>query len=222
MIDFEQYLCALPMLHSWDSGATWCTGGFTKKHLEPLMAFLREHLPNPPSILETGAGNSTIAFLFLNPGRLVSIAPDAALFERIDTYCKTNGIPTERLEPFIDGSQWVLPTLALQEHNNAPRFDFALIDGDHNWPIVFVDFFYSNYMLKRGGYIMLDDVQLHAVKELARLLAEQPDYQLVLDLGKALVFRRVSESRNLSKTGPYNYLVRKSKEYAQTNNPYSL
>jgi predicted O-methyltransferase YrrM len=169
MIDFQQYLSALPLLHTWDEGKTWVAGGFKRKHLGPLIRFLKKNLPTSPAILETGAGNSTISFLFLKPGRLVSIDPALGLHERIRAYCETHGISTKGLEPLTDRSEWTLPILASNMRAGAGEFDFALIDGCHNWPSVFVDFYYSNYMLKQGGYIMLDDLQLHSVKELARL-----------------------------------------------------
>ena len=77
---FDEYLRNIPLLHSWDGGATWGTGGFGPQVLEKLYFFLRNGLPNNPVLLETGAGNSTITMLFLQPKRLISIAPDAQLF----------------------------------------------------------------------------------------------------------------------------------------------
>jgi hypothetical protein len=54
---------------------------------------------------------------------------------------------------------------------------FWLIDGAHNWPTAFVGFCYINcyinFMLCQGGYLMIDDVQLHSAEELARLLVEE-------------------------------------------------
>lgn len=88
--------------------------------------------------------------------------------------------------------------------------------------MTFVDFFYCNYMLKPGGYIMIDDVQLHSVKELARMLAEQPGFELVLDLGKSLVFRRRSEARMLGERNVLPYILRKTNAYAQLSNPFAL
>jgi hypothetical protein len=223
MIDFQKYLSNLPPLHTWDGGNTWGTGGFKRKHLGPLIRYLRKNLPASPTILETGAGNSTISFLFLNPGRLISIDPVSKLHEKIRAYCETNGISTRGLEAFAEQSEWALPILAAKMREGDGEVDFALIDGCHNWPSVFVDFYYCNYMLKKGGYIMLDDLQLHSVKELARLLSEQQqDFKLALDLDKSLVFQRVSESRNLPEWPRCNYILRKSKEYRQMSNWFAL
>lgn len=221
MVDFMQYLDNLPMLHSWDGGQTWNTGGFQREHLEKLHNFLKENLSPAPRFLEAGAGNSTISLLFLSPSQLISIAPKSALFDRIRSYCETHGIPTEALKVYVNGSEWVLPKLAAEMKGNA-LFDFVLIDGCHNWPMVFVDFFYCNYMLKPGGYIMIDDLQLHSVKELARMLSEQPAFELALDLGKSLVFHRTSKARTLGEWTRLPYIVRKTNEYAQMDNPFAL
>ena len=223
MMDFEGFLAAIPLLHSWDDGKTWNTGGFEREHLERLHVFLARNLPEAPCLLETGAGNSTISFLFLSPRRLVSIAPDAQLFARIQAYCQIHGIPVQALEVHIDGSEWVLPRIAAETRNSKPSFDFVLIDGCHNWPMVFVDFLYANYMLRPGGYLMLDDLQLHSVKELARMVSEQPGFEAALDLGKSRVFRRTSEdSRVLGEWLTLPYIARKSGEYALTANPFAL
>src|SRR5579864_2981926 len=189
---FEEYLVNIPLLHSWDGGVTWGTGGFGKNDLEVLHDFLRKALPAHPVMLETGAGNSTITMLFLDPRKLISIAPDAQLFARISTFCRSNGIADTGLEPHIDGSQWVLPRLAAENRASDPMLDFALIDGCHGWPTSFVDLEYINSMLRQGGYLMIDDVQLHAEKEIARFLCEQPAFSLALNLEKSLVFRKLT------------------------------
>ena len=221
-VQFSEYLSDLPLLHSWDGGATWNTGGFQADQLAALYEFLKARLPASPNLLETGAGNSTICLLFLNPGRLVSVAPEAALFDRIRGYCARHGISAASLDAQVSGSEWTLPQLALEVRDKPPCFDFALIDGSHNWPMVFVDFCYANYMLKAGGFIMIDDVQLHSVKELARMLSEHPDFRLELDLGKSLVYRRVSDRRTMSEWLDIPYISRMSSRYAQAPNPFSL
>jgi hypothetical protein len=221
-MDIQSFLDTVPLLHTWDGGATWNTGGFAASDLKALYEFCKAKLPTAPNILETGAGNSTISFLHLSPSRLVSIAPDAQLFDRIRSYCGDIGIPTKALESHVDGSEWVLPKMASELKGRPPCFDFVLIDGCHNWPLVFVDFFYGNYMLKTGGFLMIDDIQLHSVKELARMLVEQPDFQLENRVGKSLIFRRVTDARTLGEWNSIPYIERKSNEYAETGDPFRL
>lgn len=220
-MDFDAFLENLPLLHSWDGGQTWNTGGFGEEHLRPLVGFLRDRLPPRPTILETGAGCSTIAFFFLDPRRVVSVAPSANLFARIRSYCEVHGIATSVFESHVGFSEWVLPALA-QPIEALPWVDFALIDGGHGWPTPFVDFFFANHMLRRGGYIMVDDVQLHSVKELARLLGQQPGFELVLDLGKSLVFRKTTADRSLPDWNGQPYIVECSAAIGRSGNPFSL
>ena len=221
-MNIQNYLAEVPLLHSWDGGTTWNTGGFTARDLEELYDFCLGNLPPGPSILETGAGNSTICFLLRLPSRVVSIAPEAELFERIRSYCRSAGIPTAPLEAHIDTSEWTLPQIASELKGQPPCFDFVLIDGCHNWPLVFVDFFYGNYMLKTGGYLMIDDTQLHSVKELARMMVEQPDFQLEKVIGKSLIFRRITDARTLGEWNSIPYILRKTNEYERSGDPFRL
>jgi precorrin-6B methylase 2 len=218
---FHSFVTALPAMHSWDGGQTWNTGGFGEEHLRPLHAFLRARLPDRPNLLETGAGCSTITFLLLGPSRVTTIAPDAKLFGRIRSYCDANGIDTSPLSDVVGFSEWVLPGLA-GDPATAPSLDFALIDGGHGWPTPFVDFFYINHMLRRGGYLMVDDVQLHSVKELARLLSRQPGFEPVLDIGKSLVFRKTSDERLLPDWVGQPYIRERSDEIGRLANPFAL
>jgi hypothetical protein len=62
---------------------------------------------------------------------------------------------------------------------------------------------------------MIDDIQLHPSRELANMLGEQPEFELALDLGKALVFRRqpTASARTLGEWNSSPYIVRRSKKY---------
>jgi hypothetical protein len=207
MILLNDYLSDIPNLHTWDEGKTWNTGGFDRWAFELVRKLIAEHLPPRPRFIETGAGNSTIFFLLHDPASVVSIAPDAALFARIRAYCSKHGISDDPLENHIDGSQWALPKIAT---GSAPAYDFALLDGHHGWPMVFVDFFYLNYLIKPGGFIMIDDTQLYSVNELVLLLKEQWGYEVALDPGKFIVFRKTTDKRELPDFGGQPYIVRRN------------
>jgi hypothetical protein len=215
----EEYLREIPPLHSWDGGITWNTGGLD---IEKLYHFLRDRLPDHPILLETGGGNSTIIMLFLSPSKLISIGNDAQLFDRIHLFCKKNDISYSAIEEHIGESQWILPRLAAANRSSNPILDFALIDGCHGWPTCFVDLEYANSMLKQGGYLLIDDVQLHAMKEMAHFLVDQPAFSLVLDLGKTLVFEKLTADRHFGDFGQQPYIVRRSNEYARFPRPFAL
>lgn len=216
------YLAQLPLLHTWDGGKTWNTGGFSSEHLSAMIDFFGKSAPRLPAILETGAGNSTLAFLLLRPGSLVSICPEQELLERIRSYAVQNDFELRPWVTYLDGSEWILPKLADLSRASGPSLDVALIDGCHNWPMVFVDFCYVHVLLKSGGYLVLDDLQLHTVKELARLLAEGDEYVRVLDLGKAAVYQKKTSARSMPEWNGEPYIARKTDEYARWPDPFAL
>lgn len=208
-MSFEDYLGDLPLLHTWDGGQTWVTGGFQPTHLRDIHRIIGEQFPNGDvSMIETGAGNSTLTFLHLSPTRLVSIAPDEELRERLLKYCIDQNLDRTPLEYMVERSERLLPVLAAAEQ----RFDVALIDGGHGWPTVFVDFCYLNMMLGRGGLLLVDDLQLYSVAELSRLLAEQEEFELIADLGKLQVWKKTVARRFLPDHSREPYIVANSKK----------
>jgi hypothetical protein len=133
------------MLHSWDKGKTWNTGGFEASHFRPLRGLIESR--SLRRIVETGSGASTIFFLLLNPEFLVSIDPVDDVYRRVKAYCDTKAISLANHEMHLRRSELVLPEIA---RDRAGQFDLALIDGDHAWPTVFVDFCYCNMLLRKG------------------------------------------------------------------------
>jgi hypothetical protein len=61
------YFADIPNLHTWDNGKTWNTGGFNRNQLSSIYNLIISELSPKPSIIETGAGNSTITFLLTAP-----------------------------------------------------------------------------------------------------------------------------------------------------------
>lgn len=106
---FDDYLQNIPQLHTWDGGITWNSGGFEDYHLR---AFYKYVVAGARQIIESGAGNSSLAFLFGQPSCLTTIAPEQALFDRIDAFARKNSVDTSAWEQKIDRSEWVLPVLA--------------------------------------------------------------------------------------------------------------
>jgi hypothetical protein len=181
----HELLTDLPKLHVWGGQAR--VGGLNQTIGNRIIAEL-ESLDSP-HVLETGAGASTLLFLCLEPRALTSIAPDDSLRTRIFEEAKSRGIGTDTLRFFCDRSEVVLPRLA-EEHET---IDAGLIDGNHGWPAVFVDFCYMNRMLRDGGVLFVDDVQLHSVGQLYLLLQHQEEFELVAFDGKFATFRKVQD-----------------------------
>ncbi len=215
----EQYLSSMPNIQTWDEGKTWNTGGFERFHFEPLHGAIVDLLPPAPSFIETGAGNSTIFFLLHNPAKVVSIAPDAALFRRIEDFCEGHGIATGPLAKHVDCSEWALPPIAREA---GLLFDFALIDGDHSVEREIIDFFYMNHLLKKGGLLMIDDMNVPSSKEVVRLIRKEADFRPVLDLRKALVFQKLSDRPTLRAWCDQAYIKEEMAMYASALDPFAV
>ena len=158
-------------------------------------------------------------FLLMCPDKLVTIDPDEPVYRRVTEYCASNDVRTDRHEMHHSRSELVLPKMAELYQR---QFDFALIDGDHSWPTVFVDFCYCNMLICQGSFIMVDDLHLHSCKELARLLTEEPGFSLALDLGKALVFKKLTDELYPRGWGVQPYIARNTAAYQTWQNPNAL
>jgi hypothetical protein len=172
-----------PRLHDWGRGPV--VGGLTGRIGDRLIADLARY--DSPRVIETGAGASTLLFCCLEPESVTSIAPDAALRDRMLAAATDRGISTERLRFICDRSELALPKLA----EAGDRYDAALIDGSHNWPAVFVDFCYINLMMPVGGTMFVDDVQLYSVAQLYMLLRKQEEFEYIGLDDKMATFRKV-------------------------------
>jgi predicted O-methyltransferase YrrM len=141
-----------------------------------------------PRIAETGSGLSTLLFASLDPGAVITISPAPELHERIRAEAVSRGIDMGPVRFVDDRSETALPLLALVE---AVELDAGFIDGNHGWPAVFVDFCYLNRMLRPGGLMFVDDIQIYAVAQLVCLLREQtPHYEFVGVDSKMATFRK--------------------------------
>jgi hypothetical protein len=213
----HKYLSDIPAIHTWDGGKNWNSGGFDPTQLG-FFIDLAGNIENC-RVIETGAGNSTIAFLIAGVSEIVSIAPDDTLFNRIRKYCEDNQISITGLEAIENKSEWALPSIASSDR----RFHIGLIDGAHGWPNTFVDLNYIYFSLHKGGFLILDDVQLHSIKEMAKfVMAEEQQFRLVANLGKALVFEKLTDNRELGEWNQQKYIVEMTNSYNNLEDPNTL
>lgn len=182
-------LADLPRLHHW--GGDPQVGGLNTTIGERLIAEVGRF--GSPRVIETGAGATTLLFCALGVTELTTIAPDAALQQRVIDEASRRAIATTALDFVCEPSEAALPRLAAAGH----RVDVALIDGHHGWPNVFVDFCYFNMMLGAGATLLVDDVQLYSVAQLALLLVEEPTFELVAVDDKLATFRKVADAPSL-------------------------
>jgi len=125
--------------------------------------------------LETGLGYA-VSTLFICEGLRANgvdgrhVAIDPYQLESLPTHrTRYDGIGLRKLEEagvrdlvefYPEGSETVLPRLLAEGR----RFDLAFLDGNHRFEGVFLDLVYSGRLLKEGGIVFVDDVQLPAVQ----------------------------------------------------------
>lgn len=218
----EAFLSDIPKLHSWDGGTTWNTGGFTRRELAAIIDVVARDIGPGAVVAETGAGNSTVAMVLAHASRVISVAPDKPLFERIVAACRMFGSEPTALEAHVAVSEDVLPQIAQSLEAAGRQLDFALIDGGHGWPTAFVDFCYLNRLLRKDGFLMIDDFQVYAIKEMARFLMEDPNFSLINRFRKTLLFRKKTTIRYLPDFGGQPYIRRRSREDREAGKAFEI
>ena len=178
-------LADLPKLHRW--GGVDQVGGLNQRIGDRIIAELGRY--GSPRVVETGAGATTLLFCCLGPGAVTTIAPDAALRDRMLSEAASRRIPVDRLRFLCERSEVALPRLAAEGEG----FDVGFIDGCHNWPSVFVDFCYINMMMPAGGTLLVDDIQLYSVSQLYFLLRQQEEFEYVAVDSKLATFRKLTD-----------------------------
>jgi hypothetical protein len=103
--------------------------------------------------LETGAGQSTLAFMAAGCQH-ETVTPSQSEVDAIKSEAIRRGL-TDHVTFHVDFSQNVLPHLKGHED-----LDVVFIDGGHGFPIPSIDWIYLAPRLKVGGTMLIDDVDL--------------------------------------------------------------
>ncbi|HEU4324333.1 MAG TPA: class I SAM-dependent methyltransferase [Roseiflexaceae bacterium] len=150
-----------------------------------MLQFLDRTLRPGMRTIETGAGVSTIVFA-MKGAQHTCIVPDPKQIARIREYCDVNGVSTDKITFIPEASEFALPQLREQ------KFDVALIDGGHGFPLPFVDWYYIAEMLNINGVIVIDDLHIWTCDVLVQYLHHEPAWECVVENSRAAVFRKVS------------------------------
>lgn len=83
----------------------------------------------------------------------------------------------------------MLPTLPKRE------LDLFFIDGGHGFPTPMIDWYYGAWRLRRGGFVVIDDIHLSAVRLLLDYLDADLRWNAAERTGKWAAYERMSEGR---------------------------
>jgi predicted O-methyltransferase YrrM len=163
--------------------------------------------------LETGLGFA-ISTLFICEGLLANgpegrhVASDPYQFEGLPMHRTTYvGVGLQILEDagvrdlvefYAEESQVTLPRLLAEGR----LFDLAFLDGNHRFEGVFLDLIYSGRLLREGGVVFVDDVQLPGVGRAVNFCLKNLDWTSE-DRGKESIHEWI-----VLRTGPRDAYLR--------------
>jgi len=164
------------------------TSGLTCYGLgEDVLRFIANSIGEGSRTLETGAGCSTLVFA-IRKARHTAITPSGTEIRLIREYANDNDIVLAEVRFVPEPSELYLPRC------DESNLDLVLLDGKHAFPWPMVDWFFTADRLKRGGLMLLDDVEMRSVAVLAEFMAADPGWQFVRSFsGKTLAFRKVRD-----------------------------
>lgn len=188
----EDFINDIPLLHTWDGGITYNSGGFTGQELQAMNEFIDINLDGNSTAIETGLGNSTLIFILSKITKVISICPELGLINRFNKYRYNNFTESDNSKHILysDISSKILPVISNAEVN------LALIDGSHSMPDVFIDFYYLNKMLKKGGFLLIDDTNLKSIEPLDQLVSKQKnEYIFITIIRDCKIYKKISDNQ---------------------------
>lgn len=178
-------LAEKPKLHVDKNGASFCFGVSTA-----LANFIDTHVRAGMETIETGAGLTTLCFLSKGVSH-TAICPDERIFSNIAKYFQKHDIVLDRFHIKCVKSQHILHEIQQES------YDFAYIDGDHAFPIPFIDYYFFSHALKVNGVLVIDDTQLWTGRVLKQFLIVEPEWELMCEMGnKSVAFRKKSKTQD--------------------------
>jgi len=182
----ETLISARPHFHAWPDGrpADWSVA-------PEVLRFIRGNLKPSMRTLETGAGQTTVAFAIAGTHH-VCITPDRAQAERIRSYFREHEIQ-DRVTFIYDSSDAALPL-----GKGIPEIlDFVLIDGAHRFPFPILDWHFTERRVPVGGIVAVDDYLMPSVRILHDFLLGEKEWELIEKFKVTSIFRRKRETVNV-------------------------
>lgn len=161
-------------------------GGSHTFHIAKQTAHAIDNVVNAQSrTLETGCGLSTALFA-LRGTRHTCVTRFQEEVDRLCAYLDAHDIDRSGITFVVGRSQEVLPSLRIEP------VDFVLIDGQHAFPIPFLDWYYCNQLLRISGTLIVDDTQIWTGRVLRQFLSAAPEWRPVNDFfGRAASFEKL-------------------------------
>jgi hypothetical protein len=159
-------------------------GAFASVHLREIERLLPG---SADASAETGCGFSTILFSNISRNHTSFCLDDrpegktsSVLFAQNNRHFKS-----ESLRWVFGPTQETLPI-----HKDHAIYDFILIDGPHGYPFPELEYIFLFPHLRKGGLLLIDDVNIPTIGRMADILCEDEMFDPVALIGGTLALRR--------------------------------
>ncbi len=177
MIDYNTVLARINALPADWHGS----GPLSDQVLEAIAGYCRAMGPVSYSV-ETGAGKSTLFFSQIT-GKHVVFAIDIG-----DSLSRVRQSPLCDMEhvKIVEGpTQQTLPNYTFSR-----QIQIALLDGPHGYPFPELEYYYIYPHLAPGALLIIDDINIPSIKNMAEILKKDDMFDHLETLGKTAFFRR--------------------------------
>ena len=147
------------------------------------LRFVSAHAGPESTTLETGAGLSTLT-LAMKRARHTCVTADDSRVEQLRAFASDNAVSLETVQFEIADPASALPGMRL------PELDLVLLNGRAAFPPTFIDSYYGAETLRRGGWLLVGEMDGWPSQVLVDFLREDSGwrYEAVLD-GTAVIER---------------------------------
>ncbi len=179
VVDYESVLAKIKEL----PGDWHGSGPLSDSVLKAIAGYCKEIGPIENSI-ETGAGKSTLFFSQIAQNHTVFAINIGNSLSRVQESPLFNSDCVE----IVEG-----PTqLTLPAYKFSRKIQVALIDGPHGYPFPELEYYYIYQHLDTGGLLIVDDVNIPTIKNMAEVLKKDEMFECLGTLGKTSFFKRTS------------------------------
>ncbi len=179
MTDYENILTKIEKLpQDWHG-----SGPLSDSVLKAIAGHCKDIGPIENS-LETGAGKSTLFFSQIARNHVVFAINIGNSLDRVR---ESSLFKTDCVEIVEGPTQKTLPAYVFEK-----KIQVALIDGPHGYPFPELEYYYIYQHLDTGGLLVIDDVNIPTIKNMAEVLKKDEMFAWVGTVGKTAFFKRTS------------------------------
>lgn len=139
--------------------------------------------------IETGMGLSTAVFSNFGWSH-TAISPSSDESKGLVDWLGAAKLQGSKMPQLINEYSYI--ELAKSKYSSR-SFDFALIDGNHAFPHVFIDYFYISKLVKVGSFLAIDDINLDAPGKLLEYLQQKSYWKIVKETDKWAILKLLEE-----------------------------